>query len=250
MRFGLRLIAPFLCVLGLPTSTLAQARWTIDSKSSLAWWQMNPHMNHLWATTCPGEPSWRPGEERTAGYFMNSWLKAQSKLDSINVPMYPRPTARDVCHEAVSGEITALDTVTWKGVRGVVTVKAALLHTGQELRDTYTRRSVLEAESNPEIRFVIDSLMNVSRRADTLIAEAVGVFSLHGANKPMVAAVQFWPEGGGLRVRGKFRIPAPALVEEYGFSAFSLGLGVGMKVWRELYMGVDLLVRSQPFPES
>jgi hypothetical protein len=229
---------------------LTQSRWTIDTKSSLAWWQMNPHMNHLWATTCPGEPSWRPGEERTAGWFMNKWMKAQSQLDSTNVPMYPRPLARDVCHEAVSGEITAPDTVTWKGVRGQVSVKAALLHTGQELRDTYARKSVLEAESHPEIRFVIDSLVNISRSADTLTGSAIGVLSLHGASKPMVAAVQFWPEGGALRVRGKFRIPAMAMVEDYGFSAFALGLGVGMKVWKELYMGVDLLVRSQPALDS
>ena len=235
----------------LPTSTArAQARWTVDAKSSLAWWQMNPHMNHLWATTCPGEPSWRPGEERTAGWFMDRWLRAPSALDSTNVPMYPRPQARDVCHEAVQGEITALDTVTWRGVRGEISVKAALLHTGQELRDTYARKSVLEAEAYPEIRFAIDSLVNVSRRADTLTGSAVGLFSLHGVSKPIVATVQFWPEGGGLRVRGKFRIPAQAMIEDYGFSAFALGLGVGMKVWRELYMGVDLLVRSQPLPDS
>jgi hypothetical protein len=228
----------------------AQVRWTIDAKSSLAWWQMNPHMNHLWATTCPGEPSWRPGEERTAGWFMKKWMRSQSQLDSINVPMYPRPEARDVCLEAVSGEITALDTVTWKGVRGHVIVKAALIHSGQELRDTYARKSVLEAESHPEIRFVIDSLVNVSRSADTVSGSAIGVLSLHGASKPMVATVLFWPEGGGLRVRGKFRIPAMAMVEDFGFSAFALGLGVGMKVWKELYMGVDLLIRSQPVLDS
>jgi polyisoprenoid-binding protein YceI len=228
----------------------AQARWTIDTKSSLAWWQMNPHMNHLWATTCPGEPSWRPGEERTAGWFMDRWLKAPSKLDSINVPMYPRPYARDVCLEAVRGAITALDTVGWKGIRGEVIVKAALLHTGQELRDTYARKSILEAESHPEIRLVIDSLTDVARRADTVTAAARGIFSLHGATRPVVATVRFWPEAGGLRVLGKFKIPVQALTEDYGLSAFALGLGVGMKVWRELFMGVDLLMRSQPLPDS
>jgi len=40
----------------------AQTRWVIDRKTSLAWWQMDPHYEHLWATTCPADPSWQPGE--------------------------------------------------------------------------------------------------------------------------------------------------------------------------------------------
>ena len=39
----------------------AQTAWTVDPKASLAWWQINPHLGHLWATTCPQEPSWKPG---------------------------------------------------------------------------------------------------------------------------------------------------------------------------------------------
>ena len=46
----------------------AQTHWTIDPKTSIAWWQMSPHLNHLWATTCPADPSWQPGEGRDEGW--------------------------------------------------------------------------------------------------------------------------------------------------------------------------------------
>src|SRR5882672_8525183 len=47
-----------------PAAAHAQMRWVVDSRSSLAWWQVSPNLNHLWATTCPGDSSWRPGEGR------------------------------------------------------------------------------------------------------------------------------------------------------------------------------------------
>lgn len=226
-------------------SAHAQVRWVVDAKSSLAWWQMNPHMNHLWATTCPAEPSWRPGEERNASWFMSRMLRSPTTLDSVNVPLYPRFQARDVCAEAVRGEVVARDTVTWRGVRGEVAVKADFLFSGHDQRDTYAREAVLETKQFPEIRFVIDSLVDVTRRADTLSGSAVGTFSLHGVTKPMVATVRIFPEAGGLRVLGKLRIPAGSMVQEYGMSSFALGLGVGVRIWQDLFMGVDLLMRLQ-----
>ena len=40
----------------LPTvGAQAQVVWVADPKSSLAWWQVSPHYNQLWATTCPWE---------------------------------------------------------------------------------------------------------------------------------------------------------------------------------------------------
>lgn len=228
----------------------AQARWTVDPKSSLAWWQMNPHMDHLWATTCPGEPSWRSGGGRSTTWFMNRWRGAPTVFDTVNVPLYPRPAARDVCAEAVRGEVVAPDTLTWRGVRGEVAVKADLLFSGHDQRDTYTRESVLEAQRYPEIRFAIDSIVGVTRQGDTLSGSAVGIFSLHGVDRPMAAAVRIWSESGGLRVLGKFTIPARAMVEEYGLSSHALGLGVGVRIWRDLFMGVDLLMRPQVSTDS
>jgi hypothetical protein len=61
----------------------------------------------------------------------------------------------------------------------------------------------------------------------------------------MTADVRAWPEAGGLRVLGRFRIPAPDMVKEYGLSSFALGLGVGVRVWQDLFMGVDLLLHVQ-----
>jgi hypothetical protein len=221
----------------------AQTRWTVDAKSSLAWWQMDPHMNHLWATTCPQEPSWRPGEGGSAAWFMSRWLKSPTSSDTVHVPIYPRYAARDVCHEAVQGEVLAPDTVTWRGFRGQISVAAAWLATGQPLRDEYMRDKILEAPRYAEIRFTIDSVVDVTRHADTLTGSAFGVFSLRGVSKPMVASFRTWPEAEGLRVLARFSIPAPAMVEEYGISSYALGLGVGVRIWQRLFMGADLLLR-------
>lgn len=231
-------------------SASAQARWTVDTKSSLAWWQINPHMNHLWGTTCPQEPSWRPAEGRSTGWSFTQWLNTPvdgdlSTSDSLHVPLYPRYEARDICTEAVSGEVAAPDTIAWRGVRGAVVVNPNALVSGLDQRDRYTHDKILETQRYPEIRFGIDSLTDVTRHADTLGATAVGVLSLHGVDKVLRGRVRAWPEGGGLRVQGRFRIPAQAITREFGVSSFALGLGVGFKIWQDLFMGVDLLMHQQ-----
>ena len=228
----------------------AQTTWIVDSKSSLAWWQINPHLNHLWATTCPAEPSWRPGEGRSAGWFIHQFLprppnRGDWALDSINVPLYPRYEARDVCTDAVRGLVLVADTVTWRGVRGAVSVLAAQLVSGLDQRDLYTREAILEVARYPEIRFTIDSLVGVTRQADTLTGSVVGVFSLHGVDKPMTAFIRAWPEAGGQRVLAKMRTPALAIVREYGLSRVALGLGIGTAIWKDLYMGVDIVLRPE-----
>lgn len=226
------------------SSVAAQARWTVEGKSSLAWWQINPHMNHLWATTCPREPSWRPGVERSLSWMVGKLMRAPTTPDTINVPRYPRPEARDVCGEAVRGEITAQDTVAWRGVRGQIVVQLDRLITGQVQRDDYARESVLETQRYPEARFTIDSLLDVVQQGDTVAASAPGVLALHGAEQPMTALVRFWPEGDGLRVLARLRMPAIAMVKDFGLSSHALGLGVGVRVWQDLFLGVDLLVRA------
>lgn len=235
-------------LLALASSAHAQT-WTVESKSSLAWWQMDPNLNHLWATSCPEEPSWRPGEGRSSGYFINRMLRRPPNKgdlnlsDTVNVPLYPRPEARDVCSDAVTGQVVVPDTVTWRGVRGAISVKANHLVTGFRQRDVYTHEKILEAARYPEIRFTIDSLVRVTRQADTLRGSAIGVFSVHGVDRPMVASVRAWPEAGGLRVLAKFGTPAPTLAKDYNLSTWALGLGVGTQIWYTLFMGVDLLLR-------
>src|ERR1700731_1119394 len=108
---------PAAAVVGLLTavaSVPAQTAWTVDPKSSLAWWQINPHLGHLWATTCPQEPSWKPGAGRSAGFTVNPALidpREGAMSDTVHVPIYPRHRARPVCTEAVAGRIVLPDTV-------------------------------------------------------------------------------------------------------------------------------------------
>lgn len=243
------LAAATLCALAA-FDAQAQSRWTADQKASLAWWQINPHLNHLWATTCPEEPSWRPGEGRSSGWFIDRALRAPKQgyaavSDTTIIPLYPRPRVRSVCTEAVQADVVVPDTVGWRGVRGQVVVKADALVGGEARRDAYAKEAILQANRYPEIRFTIDSLVGATRSADTLRATAVGVFHMHGVSQPMTAAVRAWPDGGGLRVVGKFKVPADELVPVWGLSKFALGLGVGTRIWQDLYMGVDLLLRPQ-----
>lgn len=241
--------AALLYLLVAQPGAAAQARrWNVDPKSSLAWWQVAPHLSHLWASTCPEEPSWRPGEGRSAGWNLSSGLvrpRDGNDLDTINVPLYPRWEARPLCTEAVKGYVTVADPVRWRGVRGEVTVRGAALVTGGDDRDAFTRAAILETNRYPEIRFTIDSVVNVTRVADTLRGTAMGVFTLRAVAKRVAAPVQAWPEGGGLRVLAKFRIEADSLVPVYGLSKYALGLGVGVKIWQVLFPGVDLLLRPE-----
>jgi YceI-like domain len=231
----------------LPRSADAQA-WTVDRKSSLAWYQVSPHFNQLWATTCPNEFSWRPGEGRSPGWTINPKLIApktglSNVQDTIHVPFYPRPTALPVCREAVDGRVVLPDTATWRGVHGVVTVTADSLVTGENMRDVYAR-NLLGTAHFPLLQFTIDSLRDVTRPADTLFATAVGLLSVKGTDKPMTAVVRSWSEAGGIRVLARLRVPARVLWEDFGISKYAL-MGAGTGIWKDFFMGVDLLLRPE-----
>lgn len=238
-------LAGLLCLLTARGGAQAQARWRVDPQSSLAWWQVAPHMNHLWATTCPQDPAWQPGQGGGIAWDKPTYeIPEQAFLgDTSVVPLYPRYWALPVCEEAVRGEVTVADTARWQGVTGEVSVQAAALVTGEDARDAYAQRAVLQSNRYPKIRFTLDSLVDVRRQADTLVGTAVGMFSLRDVTKPMTASVQAWPEADGLRVLAKFRVPASALVPDYGLSSYALGFGVGLMIWQYLYMGVDLVLR-------
>lgn len=232
-----------------PAAARAQeVKFKVDERSSLAWWQMSPHLAHLWATTCPQESSWQPGEERSSG-----WIVDQSRapktghanvMDTIHVPLYPRPVSQAVCTPAVKGEITVRDTVRWTGVKGVVAVRVEHLITGLEMRDNYARKAVLQTSSYPEVRFHIDSLTNQRKSGDTLIADAVGVLELRGVRTPKTVRLQAWHEPLGLRVTAKFHFPSSDLPEIYKVSRLALGLGVGTGLWRLVHLGVDAVLTT------
>ena len=231
------------------TSTLpAQARsaqWVVDGQTSLAWWQVDPNHGHLWATTCPSDPSWQPGEGRDAGLNVDYDHRPEIALSArsdARIPLFPRGAVTPVCRQAVRGEITADDAEGLRGVRGTVAVTADSLFTGLGLRDAYARRAVLHTSRYPELRFTIDSLVEV-QPGDTTRATAVGVFEVHGVRHATRAPLVAWRDSAGFRVRAEFFVPATALVEEFKMSRWALGMGVVSRRWKTVHMGVDVILR-------
>jgi hypothetical protein len=228
----------------------AQYTLTVDQPMSLAWWQVNPHLGHLWATTCPSDPSWRPGEGRSISWAQQ-FLSMRSKTGYANVkdtiiPLYPRRKARSLCEPAVSGSVTLADTAQLTDVKGTIVLQAEKLTTGLDMRDRYAKESILNTKTYPTITFKIDSLSHLTKaRGDTLVGQAYGVFELHGITRPMSAAIKTWHEPAGRRVSAKFMVPAGDMTEVYHMSKYSLGLGVGGVVWQELWLGVDVILKPQ-----
>jgi polyisoprenoid-binding protein YceI len=248
-----RTVTPLALALALVTlvGATAQAQsadWTPDSKSSLAWWQINPHMNHLWASTCPQEPSWRPGEGRSGGWTITQAFRPPKQgdaavSDTTIIPLYPRRRARSVCTPAVTGRVQVADTTKWTGVQGWIAVRSADLNGGDNSRDAYTKQSVTEVNQFPEIRFQIDSIVRVVTRRDTVRATAVGTFTFRGVTQPMTASFRSYVDESGRRVHGKFHFPALDLIKVYGVSGFVLGMGVATRIWYDVWGGVDLVLR-------
>jgi hypothetical protein len=238
-------------LIGLLAAAAAQAqtRWVVDSKASLAWWQMSPNLNHLWATTCPQERSWRPGENRSSGWTIDPKLKMPRSgygnvEDTVHVPLFPRPHVTDVCSEAVEGQVLLPDTMGWRGAHGQVAVRSDALITGEAMRDV-TMHQVMETFRFPEIIFALDSVVGITQEADTLFGRAVGTLTLGGRPVPTTAAVKSFPEAGGMRVLAKWRIPATDLQVEFFPRLHSYGLGVNTLIWRDLFMGADLVFRPE-----
>jgi len=226
-----------------------QSRWIVDTKTSLAWWQVSPNLNHLWATTCPQEPSWRPGENRSAGWHIDPRLKLPSagyanKDDTIHVPLFPRDTVHAVCSEAVEGQVLLPDTVTWRGVHGNVTVKAEALVTGEAMRDVMVHQ-LLQAGNYPDIQFLLDSLGSVTKHGDTCVTTAIGTITIRGIHKPIIAAVTAFPDAGGMRVLAKWHFPSWMLLDEIVPKLNSTGLGANTRIWHEFFMGADLVFHQE-----
>jgi len=244
-RFWLLAIAAH----GIASTISAQARWDIDAPQSLAWWQIDPHIGHLWATTCPQEPSWRPGEVYS-GFAFNDFARilranksglGTNMPDTVPMPRYPRLFASPVCTTAVSGWVTVADTVHWRGVRAQIAVRAEALMTGSEMRDRYMREDVFESYGYPLIEVTIDSIVRLTP-GDTMTGTAVGTVKMRGHELQVFGPVQAWREGGALRVTGRVKIPAKSLTTNLGFSSVKLGLGIGTRIWRWVFMGIDVIL--------
>lgn len=219
-------------------------RLAVESKTSLAWWQIDPHYEHLWATTCPADPSWQPGEGRDPGQYTDYATRpktiAAARSDA-RIPLFPRYRVRSNCRQALRGEVAIEDPIRMRGVRGTITLIADSLFTGLEMRDAYARRVIMETGRHPEITFTIDSLVDV-QQGDTIRAKAAGSFRLHGGTHPMLAPLVAWRDPAGLRVQAQFAFPAPMLVNEFQMTKWGLGMGVVMKRWKTIHVGVDVIL--------
>lgn len=234
-------------LLAASVSAAQTQTYAVDSKASLAWWQLSPHLGHLWATTCPQDPNWQPGESRGAGYQIEDSLRVEIPIIQVEdprVPIFPRKAVHSNCSEAVTGTIAVGDASQWTGVRGVITIKMDQFVNGMPMRDAYARKAVYSSERFPDVRYYIDSLINL-QRGDTIRATAVGAMVLRGVRTQMTVPVMAWREAGGLRVQGKFSIPAPDLVDVYGVSKFALGLSLGTHIWKTLHLGFDVVLRPR-----
>jgi hypothetical protein len=239
----------------LSAATLAAqepTRWIVEPRASLAWWQIDPHIGHLWATTCPDDPSWQPGEGHSPSYYINwSERKRVALTDTRDdrIPLYPRGTVRLLCREAVQGVILVADPGGWDGVSGTVSILADSLVTGLDLRDRFARNRVFETAKFPSLRFTIHNVQDL-QPGDTLRGVATGSFEFRGVAAPMTAPVKAWMEGELLRVVAEFEFPARDLTKVYDVPEMALGMGVGMRVWRTVYAGVDLMLKQVPATES
>jgi polyisoprenoid-binding protein YceI len=222
----------------------ADARWIVDPSRSLAWWQVDPNYGHLWATTCPEDPGWQPGEGRSTEFraHQKDPKISQSEVHSAKIPLWPRDSVQPICRRAVRGEFTTVDTRNWKQVHGAVRVMADSLTMGANMRDKFMHHAVLNTDTHPDLRFTIDSLILV-QPGDTIHAVAVGTFEVHGTRHPVTAPAVAWHEGDNLRVQAQFGVSAKAMTEQYNMSRYALSMGVVLARWNTLHMGVDLFFR-------
>ena len=228
----------------------AQVRWTVEPKTSLVWWQISPHLNHLWATTCPEEPSWRPGENRSPGWRINPRLLLPEMGfanvdDTVNVPLFPRDRVRPVCVEAVHGEVLLPDTVTWQGASGKVSAQSEALISGEAMRDVMMHQ-VMATKRYPEIHFALDSLVGLTMQGRMLVGSAFGVVTICGVPKRVTAAVRAFPEAGGMRVLARWRVSAWELLHDVTPKLRVLSLGLNTNLWHDFFMGADLVFHSEP----
>ena len=90
----------------------------------------------------------------------------------------------------VKGAIT-FDVSDVSTLKGSISISTASLRTGIELRDGHLQsENWLDAESYPEITFVIKNVSNVKSLEDNkLEAKVVGDFTTHGVTKEVIAEV-------------------------------------------------------------
>ena len=95
-------------LLSTATADAQHVRYSAHPRASLAWWQVDPHFGHLWATTCPEDPSWQPGEGRSPQYYIDYLRRPEIKESGgkdRRIPLYPRKRIRHVCKPAIAAVV-------------------------------------------------------------------------------------------------------------------------------------------------
>ena len=220
----------------------------IDSQRSSVWWQIDPHFGHLWATSCPRDPSWQPGEGHSPGYYVNFANRPKiktTKESESRVPLFPRKTVRAVCAQSVSGTISIANATSYTGVRGEVIIDPDSITMGADARDVFSRKYIYKTAVYSNVRFSIDSLSHATVSGDTVNAIAHGTFHFRDVPTQHAVEVTGVEDPTGFRVRGKFAFPAKDITDKYGVSPFVLGAGVGLKLWDTIYLGFDLIMQPE-----
>ena len=228
-----------------PVSAQTSTTYTVDQDRSLAWWQIDPHYGHLWASTCPDDPSWQPGEGHSPGYYINYATRPKIKTTKVaekKIPLFPRRTVRPNCRHAVSGSVTTTDASALANVKGMIVMLSDSLETGADHRNAFSRKYVFNGAAYPAVKFTIDSISGVTAAGDTTSAVAIGIFELRGVRHPTRVQITSVKTPQGLRVRGMFAMPAAELEHTYGVSKVAMGGGVGLSLWDTLFMGFDLIM--------
>lgn len=228
-----------------PAAAQTTTTYTVDPDRSLAWWQIDPHFGHLWASTCPNDPSWQPGEGHSPGYYINYATRPKiktTKTTEKKIPLFPRRTVRPNCRHAMSGSVTTTDPSTLQDVKGVIKMTSDSLETGADHRNLFSRKYVFQGAQYPTVNFIIDSISGVTTAGDTVSAVAIGIFQFRGVKKATRVQITSVKTAQGLRVRGTFAMPAAELEHNFGVSKVAMGGGVGLSLWDTLFMGFDLIM--------
>ncbi|HUP90345.1 MAG TPA: YceI family protein [Longimicrobiales bacterium] len=229
----------------LHTARAQQTTYVVDHYRSLVWWQLDPHFGHLWATSCPNDPSWMPGEGHSQGY--NTHVKNKPKIRTTKeaagvYPLFPRDTVRANCKGTVSGTFTTSDAKRFSQLKGMVQVSMDSVINGSDARDLFAHKYIYSAAKYPTTTFTVDSLTNINFVGDTVNAVAVGTWVFRGVESPTRVQVQGVRDPSGLRVRGLWAFPAKDLTQKYGISRTALTMGVGAKLWDTVFMGLDFIL--------
>jgi hypothetical protein len=103
----------------------------------------------------------------------------------------------------------------------------------------------METGRFPEIHFTLDSLVSMTKQADTLRGSAVGTLTVRDVQMPITAALKVFPDAGGMRVLAKWRIPATTLQLQLVPRLHYVALGVNTLIWHDFFMGADLVLRGE-----